>query len=453
MRILLIEDQPDVADKIRFLLESSFGGRVEGPYTVAEANDFFKGPESGVDLIIYDYQKLDYVNGTAPELLQLFKRTQKTPCIVCYAGTLPSAVAGRTANKKKIVGYADRGSLISELERIISEQVGKGLLRNDNEDTGFIRIRTHLLLAVAPLKGDIYIRLSENKYVKLFRQGDVFDRADLEKYTVQKKVEYLYIRKKDCQEFAQKYAKDLEALLKFDLSPAASVKHAAVVYETVQALSSRIGFTPEVQNLVKTQIQVTMKSMSRSPGLTDVLNLIKSTPEKYITAHSTLLAQLACAIAAKMEWGSDATFHRLNLAAFLHDMTLENNELAAFNSIAELEKALEIDPNRFTAAEIKAFKNHPVKGAEAAKGFTEVPPDVDQVILQHHERPDGSGFPRGLSNAYISPLSAIFIVAHDLTQYALQAGPGFNIGTFLATARFTFKSNQFKKVIAVLEQL
>src|SRR6185312_15892576 len=100
---------------------------------------------------------------------------------------------------------------------------------------------------------------------------------------------------------------------------------------------------------------------------------------------------IACAIATQMDWASDSTFQKLTLAAFLHDITLSNHELAQCDTVQEA-----IDKKTFTEAEIAGFRVHPAKGAEIARQFQEVPPDVDVIILQHHERPDGSGFPRGI---------------------------------------------------------
>jgi HD-GYP domain-containing protein (c-di-GMP phosphodiesterase class II) len=91
--------------------------------------------------------------------------------------------------------------------------------------------------------------------------------------------------------------------------------------------------------------------------------------------------------------------------------------------------------------------------AEVAKQFSEVPPDVDLIIAQHHERPDGSGFPRGLSSTYIAPLSAIFIVAHDMTQYAIEKGKAFKAADFLEEFREQYKPSQFRKVVQAIEQL
>ncbi|MGZ3687952.1 MAG: HD-GYP domain-containing protein, partial [Bdellovibrionota bacterium] len=180
----------------------------------------------------------------------------------------------------------------------------------------------------------------------------------------------------------------------------------------------------------------------------EILKDLKRQGGKYIPTHSTLLSYLACGIASQMKWGSETTFHKLNLAAFLHDIQLKNQELAEMNTLAEAEEA-----KKFTPEELKAYKTHPIEAAAAAKEFTEVPPDVDTIIVQHHERPDGTGFPRGLTHTYIAPLAAVFIVAHELTQYALKHPNDFDTQKFIELNGGRYKSSQFKKVLSVIEGL
>ena len=156
---------------------------------------------------------------------------------------------------------------------------------------------------------------------------------------------------------------------------------------------------------------------------------------------------LACSIASQMQWGSETTFHKLTLAAFLHDIALDDNDLAACVTLKDAQAP------KFTEDQRKAFRDHPFASAEIAKKFSEVPPDVDIIIAQHHERHDGSGFPRGLGANYIAPLAAIFIVAHDMAQFALAQGKQFNVGMYLGVARDKYKTSQFRKVVQAIEQL
>jgi hypothetical protein len=84
-------------------------------------------------------------------------------------------------------------------EHFSGTEGGEEDLGTDNNPL-YCRIATALLLRYSPLKTDIYIRLSKDKYVKLFMKGDVFDKNDLEHYLTQKKISYLYILKENVSE-------------------------------------------------------------------------------------------------------------------------------------------------------------------------------------------------------------------------------------------------------------
>ncbi|MGE0617041.1 MAG: HD-GYP domain-containing protein, partial [Bacteriovoracia bacterium] len=154
---------------------------------------------------------------------------------------------------------------------------------------------------------------------------------------------------------------------------------------------------------------------------------VNANPKRYIPSHSGLIAQISCTLAVAMEWHSETTFYKLNLAAFLHDITLDNHALAAIRTMDELNARRD----QFKPQEYKDFQNHAMRAAELARQFNEVPPDVDSIIAQHHEQPDGSGFPRGLTHTHISPLGALFIVAHDLISFVFEKGGPSNIDLFL----------------------
>jgi response regulator RpfG family c-di-GMP phosphodiesterase len=148
-----------------------------------------------------------------------------------------------------------------------------------------------------------------------------------------------------------------------------------------------------------------------------------------------------------MEWASDGTFQKLTMAAFMHDITLTNIELAECETLDDVKR------KGFSDEEYKEFQAHPQKAAEQARQFSEVPPDVDVIIAQHHERPDGKGFPRKITSNYIAPLSCVFLVAHDMARLALKMGSAFDVKDYLAVNREKYTHSQFKKIIAAIEHL
>ncbi len=89
-------------------------------------------------------------------------------------------------------------------------------------------------------------------------------------------------------------------------------------------------------------------------------------------------------------------------------------------------------------------------GLGTLERIQEIPPDVDLLIMQHHELPDGTGFPRHLSAKQISPLGALFIVAHELVHYIYEKGPEFQMKDFLEANIDRYNTGHYKKILACL---
>lgn len=91
-------------------------------------------------------------------------------------------------------------------------------------------------------------------------------------------------------------------------------------------------------------------------------------------------------------------------------------ELAAlFHDIGKIHEALfDIvhEPRELTAAERRAVSTHPTRGAEVLAPIASFHPPLADAVLAHHERWDGSGYPRKLRGRRI-PLAARVLMIAD----------------------------------------
>jgi HD-GYP domain-containing protein (c-di-GMP phosphodiesterase class II) len=452
MAILLIQKDVDIREKLAFSLEATFGDPLKQAADFAEAIRLMKIDNSlPVTLIIYDSGSLNAPAALpkSADLATLFGLTSEAKLLICQDPQSQPSQKAAAQFKWKILSNIDRTQIIANVLRSLSSFADSGLISLGPYETDFCKIKTKLLLSVCPLKGDIYIRLSEKKFVKLFLEGDAFEKVDMEKYTTKKGVEYLYLKTTDVKEFIEKYNHDLESIVlsaqTLNVEEAAKVHES--IYETAQELGKRLGFTEDVQKLAKSHVQITMKQIGRNPRLSGILAKIRAYGGEYLGAHSAITGYMACAIASHLEWGSELTFHKLTLAAFLHDIEVSDHKLAHCNTLKEAEAL------NYTSEQVAVYKNHTIKAAQIAQQFQEIPPDVDSIVMQHHERPDGSGFPRGLGHSYIAPLAMVFIVAHDMAQYFLDHQSRMDIAEFVANSRDAYKGSQFKKIIDAVEKL
>ena len=118
-------------------------------------------------------------------------------------------------------------------------------------------------------------------------------------------------------------------------------------------------------------------------------------------AHSVRVALLSMKIAEAMGLGAERA-RRTLWAAFLHDI----GNLA----VPEL---IMLKPSRLTSAERAAIEVHPIVGSELLNAFPATK-DVARIVLSHHERHDGKGYPRGLAGRIIPVEARILAVADAL---------------------------------------
>ncbi len=96
---------------------------------------------------------------------------------------------------------------------------------------------------------------------------------------------------------------------------------------------------------------------------------------------------------------------------------------------------------------------HPFEASKIVNSLDTISSDVDQIILQHHEIKDGSGFPRSMDASRIGQLPALFIIVEDLVEFIDN---GDNIETsitdFIMWGREYYDAGHFKKLFASFEE-
>lgn len=68
-------------------------------------------------------------------------------------------------------------------------------------------------------------------------------------------------------------------------------------------------------------------------------------------------------------------------------------------------------PGRYTEYEYEVMQRHPRHGYELLQGMSGISPEALDIVLNHHERMDGSGYPLGLAGGEISRLARMAAIA------------------------------------------
>ena len=135
-------------------------------------------------------------------------------------------------------------------------------------------------------------------------------------------------------------------------------------------------------------------SISRSPNAMLWLTHMKKRDE-YTSIHCMNVSILAITFGRTL--GLDRTqLETLGLGALLHD-------------IGKMQVPLEIlnKPGRLTDEEFEIVKSHSMNGYNLLRQKEDMPTDVLEIVRSHHERINGRGYPRGLTEDFIDQLTQI----------------------------------------------
>jgi PAS domain S-box-containing protein len=153
----------------------------------------------------------------------------------------------------------------------------------------------------------------------------------------------------------------------------------------------------------------------------NVIAQVVETRDPYTAGHQRRAASLACAIAAEMNLSTDM-IEGIRMAGVIHD-------------IGKVSVPAEIlsKPGRLSFKEFELIKEHPQVGYDILKDV-QFPWPIATIILQHHEKLDGSGYPQGLTKDEICIEARILTVADVVEAIASYRPyrPGLGIGTALS---------------------
>ncbi|MDO9229124.1 MAG: HD domain-containing protein, partial [Syntrophales bacterium] len=147
------------------------------------------------------------------------------------------------------------------------------------------------------------------------------------------------------------------------------------------------------------QLQDTLESLRKAVGATmQVMVAAVETRDPYTSGHQKRSADLARAIAAEMGLPPEK-IEGIRMAGSIHD-------------IGKLSIPAEIlsKPTKLSEIEFSLIKEHAKKGYEMLKDV-ESPWPLAEIVRQHHERIDGSGYPRNLKGDDILIEARILSVA------------------------------------------
>jgi len=181
------------------------------------------------------------------------------------------------------------------------------------------------------------------------------------------------------------------------------------------------GMIRDISELVSSrkQIETTLNDLRKALGGTiEAMALTVETRDPYTAGHQRRVSNLARGIATEMGV-SKAQIQGVRMAGVIHDI----GKISVPGEILS-------KPGNISQNEFGIIKEHPQVGYNILK-TVDFPWPIAQIVLQHHERMDGSGYPNGISGENILLEARILAVADVVEAMAshrpYRAALGINL--------------------------
>lgn len=250
---------------------------------------------------------------------------------------------------------------------------------------------------------DLYVRLSNQKYVKIVKIGDVLSADRVESYLA-KGVKALYILKSAQQAYLDFYDRMVADVLK-DANVKIETKTTQVASQGQSALMflRNSGFSDQsvaaaqqyVSNTTELVKQIAAKNAKVEALLSDVASF----------EHSLAITTMA-GIVIRHIGGQAPVINAIGLACFLHDVAL----------VGESPEMLDENESTMTPEQLKTYHAHPTEGAKIAKKMKSVPPVAVQAIAQHHLRNGKKGFPSEAAVSEVNRIAELIGLCHEFLK-------------------------------------
>ncbi len=153
-------------------------------------------------------------------------------------------------------------------------------------------------------------------------------------------------------------------------------------------------------------------------SIIEVVSQVVETRDPYTAGHERRVAELSVRIAQGMGMTSEQV-EEVRIAALLHDV-----------GKVSVPSEILVKPGKLSPMEFELIKDHSAAGARILASVDLEGPTAE-IVLQHHERCDGSGYPRGLTADQLLEASKVIMVAdvveamssHRPYRPALGMGP------------------------------
>ncbi|MFT6070758.1 MAG: putative nucleotidyltransferase with HDIG domain [Bacteriovoracaceae bacterium] len=272
--------------------------------------------------------------------------------------------------------------------------------------------RTHIDISLNILKRfnralsfDIYIQRTETSYTKIFKKGDLIDWDRVALYE-DKGITHFYLTAKDYEVYGLFVERLGDQLVgnskKFSNSEARELLRDLAQF-TVHEMIDKLNIDERAIYNATNVVEGCLDILDKDPkGILGIMSMLSNQP--YIMKHSVMVSIFSVLLAKAHGINSETNLTVIGLGAFLHDV-----------GVSQLTFDPE-DEDQLTPEQRKEMNRHPEVGRQLLDRIRGIRSEVLQIVVQHHEQPNGAGYPNGLRDNDIYPPAKIVSIADTFSS-------------------------------------
>jgi response regulator RpfG family c-di-GMP phosphodiesterase len=407
IRILIAEDEPDLRELLGIFIGFSFEAQIEQARNGTEAIEFLKTHSGDFDLVISDYH-MPEGNGSVVEAY-LRDNYPHVPFMLITGGT--------SHDLRSLMNFPLRTCLEKPYDEETLQAAIRQLLEKSSKpsqvDPNYVPILLSTLVKIRELKAPLFLRLGPDHFVKVISEGSTFTDAQRDHF-LKKGVLHLHVSRPQYRSLVEKFRQRVRSdmvMTNLKSEKREAIQLSKDIQEVVHSTIRAFHIDQDVIELVNENISMIHKVATQTSGLKNVMGWFLEDQSDHLM-KSIILSYFTSILVTEVSPANPRAQEILAMASFFHDLSLSNdiiyNKLRYLNAI-QLKSAI-------NKTQIQEIKSHPQKVSQLLQAWKDCPPDLISVIERHHEWPDGSGFPASLKAADIDELTAIFIVAQQLSE-------------------------------------
>ncbi|MGE0631359.1 MAG: HD-GYP domain-containing protein [Pseudobdellovibrionaceae bacterium] len=268
----------------------------------------------------------------------------------------------------------------------------------------YLPVRVSTLRGDQKIDFDCYLKIGD-KHILYLRRGDSFEGLRLNRLK-EKKLRKMFILPGDETNYQSYLERNIE--MAYDAKSGKELSTRAEITQGQQQSNVEEVFENPADEKAYIQTKDAADKFMRfltseDQALGAVLGI--ANVDASIAHHGVTVSSLAVALAQSLGTFDTRQRSTLALGGLLHDF-------GHFNSILDIARPIK----SMDADDLKSYHEHPAKGSAAVTDKKHFEQSIINIIVQHEEKINGKGFPRGLVEKQIDPLALVISSANALDR-------------------------------------